>query len=80
MTWLDPKHGLETVAIQYGCMKNGLIIHPIFGDNANDFFSELSQSGAKAAIISPNRRVSGNQKQSEVLLSNIPELKKRKIS
>lgn len=78
VTWLDPKHGLETITIQYGCMKSGLILHPLFSDNPEEFFSEIGDSGAKAAFISPNRRVFGNQKQSEVLLSKMTELKTRR--
>lgn len=80
MTWLDPKHGLESVTIQYGCMKSGVTIHPVFGNDAQTFFTELSESGAKAAIISPNRRINGNLKQSEALLNGISELKTRKYS
>jgi hypothetical protein len=60
-------------------MKSGVTLHPVFGENPNDFFGEIAESGAKAAIISPNRRVSGNLKQSEVLVNNIQELKTRKV-
>jgi acyl-CoA synthetase (AMP-forming)/AMP-acid ligase II len=80
VTWLDPKHGLETITIQCGCMRCGITLHPVFGDSPDDFFAEISNSGAKAAIISPNRRVDGNDKQSEVLLKQIGELTNRKAS
>lgn len=59
-------------------MKSGITLHPIFSDNPDEFFSEISNSGAKAAVISPNKRVLGNSKQSEVLLSKLSELKTRR--
>jgi hypothetical protein len=59
-------------------MRSGITLHPVFGDSPDDFFSEISNSGAKAAIISPNRRVNGNIKQSDVLLNQIGELKNRR--
>lgn len=55
-------------------MKAGVTIIPVVGDNSDSFFSALSESGVKGAVISPNGRVDGNLKKSEVLSNNIPEL------
>lgn len=60
-------------------MKAGVTLVPVMSDNSNDFFKELKNKDVKAAIISPNKRVSGNLKQSEVLLHNIDELNKRNL-
>jgi acyl-CoA synthetase (AMP-forming)/AMP-acid ligase II len=77
VTWLDPKHGSEIVTIQLGCLKSGVTLVPIMSESPVDFFKAVSSSGAKGAIISPNRRVNGNQKISESILHELEELKKR---
>ena len=77
MTWLDPKHGSEIATVQFGCMKSGVTLVPIIGENPGDFFGALSDSNVKGAIISPNRKTQGNQKQSEALLSQFPSLNQR---
>ena len=79
VTWLDPKHGTEIVTAQYGAYKAGVTLVPIMSENPEDFFQAVGKSQAKAAIISPNRRVAGNLKQSEALANNFTELKGRRV-
>lgn len=74
MTWLDPKHGSEIVTAQYGCLKSGVTLVPVFSEDPADFFAALADAKVRGAIISPNRRVGSGQKQSEALLSQFTEL------
>ena len=77
VTWMDPRHGSEIITTQLGCMRAGVTLVPIISDTPKDFFKALTSSGAKGAMISPNKRVDGNLKQSEVLQNEIVELSKR---
>jgi hypothetical protein len=74
VTWFDQSHITESIVTQLGCLKAGVTIVPVVGNNSDSFFSALSEQGVKGAVISPNGRVDGNQKKSEVLSANIPEL------
>ena len=76
VTWFDASHITESLVAQVGCLKAGVTIIPVLGQNSDSFFSALSENGVKGAIMSPNGRVDGNKKKSEVLANNIPELSK----
>lgn len=77
---MDPKHAQEIVTMQYGCFRSGVTFVPVTKEDPQAFFAALADKSVKGAVISPNRRVDGNLKQSEVLLNNIPELKTRNLS
>lgn len=74
LTWLDESHITESLAAQFGCLKAGVTIVPIRSDNPNDFFEALSDPSVKAVVISPNGRVNGNLKKSEVLNQKFKEM------
>lgn len=80
VTWFDPKHGTEIITTQYGCFKAGVHLIPVFGTSSEEFVETVKSSGAKGAFFSPNRRVEGNQKASESLISRFAELKTRILS
>lgn len=74
MTWFDDRHVTESLGAQFGCLKAGVTILPVQSEDPNDFFQALSDPSVKAAVISPNGRVQGNLKKSEVLQNRFSEM------